>query len=382
MTSETIVEKFNVLKDTGFSLRFREIMAMMNQLSFQGAKETFHGSIVVTIAGAAHTTLDLIMGQQSLIIVASILATPIRVMQPASSRLATLKGHLQGGDDQRTFQAVAHGPANNPARVQIQHGGQVQPALSRRNVGDIGQPFFVGPAGRKVLIEQIRGDRIIVGAIGGRDFECTFLLGPQLLLTHQASHPILPTLEPLNPQFGLNSGTAIGLPAVLMNVFDLLPQGLIGHLPQAGRAFQPSVVTTARDRQHPTHHRNREFGPVSRNELIFHRRLRVKMASAFFKMSRSCCTIANSRSRLRTYSSSAFMCPLPGKAWAPSRSTSLRQVYRLPRLSPNSRSNWLSVLPLVRANSIVSNLNSWLCFCCFFLIFPSSFSILVFLYVY
>ena len=59
MSSETIVEKFNVLKDTSFSLRLSEILAMMNQLSFQGAEETFHGSIVVTITGAAHTTLDL-----------------------------------------------------------------------------------------------------------------------------------------------------------------------------------------------------------------------------------------------------------------------------------------------------------------------------------
>ena len=167
-----------------------------------------------------------------------------------------------------------------------------------------------------------------------------------------------------------------------MNFFDLLLQLLIGHLPRAGWAFKPGVVTTPGNLQHPTHHRNLEFVPVSRDELIFHRGFRVKIASAFFKMSRSCSTIANSRSRPRTYSSSAFKRPLPGKAWTPSRSTSLRQLYRLPRLSPNSRSNWLSVLPLLRANSIVSNLNSLLYFGCFLGIFPSLFSILDFLYVY
>ena len=78
----------------------------------------------------------------------------------------------------------------------------------------------------------------------------------------------------------------------------------------------------------------------------------------------------------------AFKCPLPENACSPSRSTSLRQLYRQPRLSPNSRSTWLSVLPLVRANSIVSNLNSLLYFCCFLLIIPSVFSIFDFLYVY
>ena len=36
---------------------------MMSQPCFQGAKETFYGRIVLTIARAAHTTLELIFGQ-------------------------------------------------------------------------------------------------------------------------------------------------------------------------------------------------------------------------------------------------------------------------------------------------------------------------------
>ena len=65
MTSEPIVKDFNVLKDIRFSLHFGWVMAMMNQLCFQGAKETFHRRIIVTIAGAAHTTTHVMLGQQS-----------------------------------------------------------------------------------------------------------------------------------------------------------------------------------------------------------------------------------------------------------------------------------------------------------------------------
>lgn len=142
--SDTIVKNFNVLKNIGFSLCFGLIVAMMHQFSFQGPKETFHRRVVVTIAGAAHTTTYLIVGHQSLIIVTCILAALIRVVQQARRGLAHFKRHLQRGDDQVAFQAIAHGPADNPARVQIQDHGQVQPAFSGRNVGNICQPFSLG----------------------------------------------------------------------------------------------------------------------------------------------------------------------------------------------------------------------------------------------
>ena len=114
MASIAVVENLNVFKNVSLSLHSRSIMTMMNQLGFQRAEETFHGGIVVTIALAAHTRLDLIFGQDIAIVLAGVLAAPIRVMQQVRFRLASIQRHSQGGQDQRSFQARRHGPADNP----------------------------------------------------------------------------------------------------------------------------------------------------------------------------------------------------------------------------------------------------------------------------
>ena len=144
VTPEAIVKDFNVFKDVSFSLGFGLVMAMMNQLCFQGVKETFHWGIVVTIASAAHTTLPLIFGQQGLIIFAGVLTAPVRVMQQAGGRLAHGNRHLQRGDNQVAFQAVAHGPADNPARVQVHlsvYGLQYPSGLQPERTSELQQHY-------------------------------------------------------------------------------------------------------------------------------------------------------------------------------------------------------------------------------------------------
>lgn len=152
---------------------------MMNQLAFQGGKETFHRGIVITIAPPAHTSLQVMISQQSLVVVAGILTAPIRVMDQTRRGLAGLNGHLQGVDDQLSLQAVTHGPTDNTAGVQIHHSGQIQPAPSGGDVSNIGQPDFIGLAGGKVLLEQIRGDGIVMVTISRGWFEGAALFGRQ-----------------------------------------------------------------------------------------------------------------------------------------------------------------------------------------------------------
>src|SRR5262245_26069232 len=129
MASIAVVEDFNVFKDVRLSLQSGEIMTMMEQLSFQGAKETFHRGIVVTIALAAHTSLDVIFGQDLAIIVAGVLTAPIRMMDQAWLRLTGIQSHSQSSQDQRSFQGRGHSPTDNPAGIQIQDHRQIQPAL-------------------------------------------------------------------------------------------------------------------------------------------------------------------------------------------------------------------------------------------------------------
>jgi len=288
MASQAIVENFNVFKNVSLGLHAGEIMTLMDQLSFQGAKETFHGSIVVAIALAAHTSLNLIFGQPMAIILAGILTAPIRMMQQARRWLPGFQSQTQGSQHQLPFQAFSHSPADNPARVQIQNRRQIQPAFGRRDEGEVGQPFLVGLLGDKVSVKQMGRNRLVGVTVGGDYLEFTALFGAQSNLAHQPGHPLVAALDPIFSQFDLNTDAAVGLAAFLMNDFNLLGQALIGHLARADRAFAPGLVATARNPPHPPHQRDLKFLTVISHELIFHRWLRLKMAKAFFKISRSC----------------------------------------------------------------------------------------------
>jgi len=147
-------------------------------------------------------------------------------------------------------------------------------------------------------------------------------------------------------------------------------QQQVGHLPRAEGLFTPRIVPTACNAQHPAHHRDLKLLSVIGDELIFHRWLRVKPVLSLSK------GWPTPFSRYRAPAAPPLtLAPVSGRTlhpalsglsgnacWRPSCSSCLRQVYKYPRPSPNSRSNWLSLLSLVRASSSVFNLNSLLYF--------------------
>ena len=57
--------------------------------------------------------------------------------QPRAWTLS-LDRHGQGGDGQFLAHMIAHRPANDLAGGQVEDGGQVQPSLIGRDVGDVG----------------------------------------------------------------------------------------------------------------------------------------------------------------------------------------------------------------------------------------------------
>src|SRR3981081_4301751 len=61
---------------------------------------------------------------------------------------------------------IAHRPADDPAAVQVHDGGQVEPSLTGLDVGYVGEPDPVRRSGDEVPIEQVRGDRQVVTAVG------------------------------------------------------------------------------------------------------------------------------------------------------------------------------------------------------------------------
>ena len=83
MTPIPVVENFDVFKNIQSGLISGGVVAVKGQLGFERTKETFHRCVVITIAFAAHgnRTDHLRLCQQKLVVIASVLAASIRVVQ-------------------------------------------------------------------------------------------------------------------------------------------------------------------------------------------------------------------------------------------------------------------------------------------------------------
>ena len=92
--------------------------------------------------------------------------------------------------------ASAHGPADDAPGVEVEHDGQVQPALCRPDIADVGSPFLVGCRGGEVLVEKVRCDGLVVLAVR-RLFELLFPFWRQPISPHQPSHPMASNLDPI-----------------------------------------------------------------------------------------------------------------------------------------------------------------------------------------
>jgi len=159
MTPKTVVENLDVFKDIQSGLGPGGILPMKNQLSFEGAKETFDRGIVITVTFAAHTSHHPSSCQQSLVLIAGVLAAPIGVVQQARGRLAHANGHLQGVDDQLAVQAVTHRPADDTSGIDVQNHSQIEPPFRCWHISDVSQPNFIAPCRFEILLKPIGGDR-------------------------------------------------------------------------------------------------------------------------------------------------------------------------------------------------------------------------------
>lgn len=78
-----------------------------NQLSLDRLEERLASGVVVAVAFATHRYLETVLAQEFLIIVRTVLAAAIRVMDAALWRLSQCDRHLQGPDRQVTLHAIA-----------------------------------------------------------------------------------------------------------------------------------------------------------------------------------------------------------------------------------------------------------------------------------
>ena len=201
-----IVKDFNVFEE-GLPrfLSGMKIMAM-DQFCFQRGDETLHRRIVPAIAFAAHRATDAILAQQATIGPACILAAPIRMVHQPGRGAPLTQRHMQGGLGQFLFHTPSHRPADHASSIQIQHHGQIQPALSSRDVGEIGHPFFIGPIRREITTQSIGGDGMSMPTLGRGPKTAPTPARRQAGLLHQARDAMTAYGHPLRAQGLMDRG--------------------------------------------------------------------------------------------------------------------------------------------------------------------------------
>src|ERR1700758_5430829 len=80
---------------------------------------------------------------------------------------------------------IRHRPADDLAAVEVHDRGQIKPALISLDVGDVGEPDSVRRGGDEVALEQVRGDREVMTAVGGAHPAWPRHDGPDTMPAHQ-----------------------------------------------------------------------------------------------------------------------------------------------------------------------------------------------------
>lgn len=108
---------------------------MPRQLVFQVREEAFHDGVIVAVAFLAHA-LDHAMCVKQIAVSGGKVELPaIGVMNQTGVRCSVPKRHRERFEGERQVDALLHAPADNAARVEIDHDGNVQPAFAGGDEG-------------------------------------------------------------------------------------------------------------------------------------------------------------------------------------------------------------------------------------------------------
>src|ERR1700738_3111741 len=182
---------------------------------------------------------------------------------------------------------IFHRPADDPAAVQVHDGGQIEPSLIGLDVGDVGEPDPVRRGGDEVPVEQVRGDRKVVAAIGGPPPAWPRHDGANAVTAHHPLDAAAAYPAALRLQLDMDTRAAIASVGVAMDPLDVVHEVTIGGGSPALRTRAPGIIAGRRDPKHVAHDRHRVAGAAIFDEAESHVRTPAKIAIDFFKMSRS-----------------------------------------------------------------------------------------------
>jgi hypothetical protein len=261
----SIVEGIDVVGHIGDRQLSALVDLFLDPLFLQAAEEGLGDGIVPAVALSAHTRLEAIRATESAPRVAAVLGALIGVNQ-RTARSAAPHRHQHRIEHELAVNRGAGSPPYDHAREQIHDDGQVEPALLRPDVGDVGDPGLVGPRRRESSLQEIRDqDRWLPDSPA----PCAIpVQRAKIGLAHQPGHAMLAAGFARFPEIKKDPRRAVD--AVTRN------EGSPNQAKEAGillrtvrnRLLKPLVVAARRDAENATHRLHSVPPSMGLDELI------------------------------------------------------------------------------------------------------------------
>ncbi len=195
------------------------IPSMVHELRFQCMKEAFNDGIVPAVGASAHTDCDALGREPRAVGGGGVLRPAVGMMQESFRGLSVPQRHRQRFMGQRLREPTAHRPGNGPARVQIQHNGQIQPALLGPDIGDVPRPDPIRRGHGKLTIERVRGHGMRMSRIR-RGPPLLHHLGADGVRPHEPRDPVFTDPVSVRSERRMDPGAPVRLPRLGMNHSD------------------------------------------------------------------------------------------------------------------------------------------------------------------
>ena len=155
---------FNVPENRLFRILARPEALVVQPFLLQLAPETFHRGVVPAVALSAHRAYEPILFQFSLVVVGTVLRSPVAVRHNAFRVSAPELRLVECVYAQRFRHPLAHRPPGDLPAVEVKHAGQIEPPLVRRDICDVADPFLVRALCLEFAVEQVlRYWQVVVG---------------------------------------------------------------------------------------------------------------------------------------------------------------------------------------------------------------------------
>jgi hypothetical protein len=177
-------------------------------LPLERCEEALCNGVVPAVALAAHAALDPACFERTPVVAAGVGTAAIGVVDEARVGTAVSQCCPQGHEREVPVDRGAGCPAHDTPGEQIEHDGEVQPALPGPEVGDVRHPDLVGRGRAEVPLQHVRSDGKRVVRVGGLA-EAAPRSARQAGFFHQPCDPFASDLLAGGAQLGVYARTAV-----------------------------------------------------------------------------------------------------------------------------------------------------------------------------